>query len=144
MSARSTPAPCTQNRHNPDHEFSDASQPHGTGFLVGKVCGIRRTAEQSVDGKQRWLIAISEYARINIPGAWDHGRNPVRYSSLAELKVNPNELKFEPVPQPGATLPTSAGPSVMRLGGLTIAEARKALAATFGVKPEAIEITIRG
>ncbi len=28
--------------------------------------------------------------------------------------------------------------------GLSIAEAKKALAATFGVQPEAVEITIRG
>ena len=28
---------CTQNRHNPDHEFSDATEAHGSAFLVGKI-----------------------------------------------------------------------------------------------------------
>ena len=31
---------CTQNRHHPDHEFSDATEPHGTAFLVGKISRI--------------------------------------------------------------------------------------------------------
>ena len=35
----------TQNRHNPDHEFSDATEPHGSAFLLGKVSGVRRAEE---------------------------------------------------------------------------------------------------
>ncbi|HEU5407182.1 MAG TPA: hypothetical protein VFU48_05410 [Nitrospira sp.] len=77
---------CTQNRHNPDHEFSDATEPHGTGFPLGRISAIRKSEEEG-DG-DRWIIAISEFTRINIPDAWDHGRNPVRYASLAELGIN--------------------------------------------------------
>ena len=33
---------CTQNRHNPDHEFSDATEPHGMGFLLGRISAIRK------------------------------------------------------------------------------------------------------
>lgn len=134
---------CTQNRHNPDHEFSDATEPHGAGFLIGKVSGIRPSQEAGVE--DRWLIAISEFARISIPGLWDHGRNPVRYTSLEALGIDPTELKWDQMPKvEGVTptpLPSSAPGSAP---GLTIAEAKKALAATFGVSPEAVEITIRG
>jgi hypothetical protein len=135
---------CTQNRHNPDHEFSDATEPHGTAFLLGRVSGIRETSEESKDGKQRWLVSISEFARVNVPDAWDHGRNPVRYTSLEKLGIDPVTARFQPMP-PGDAPPSStmklAGPTA---GTLTIAEAKKALAATFGVKPDSVEITIRG
>jgi len=39
---------------------------------------------------------------------------------------------------------TGSRPSNSPVAMLTIDEAKKALAATFGVKPEAVEITIRG
>lgn len=136
---------CTQNRHNPNHEFSDATEPHGTAFLLGKISAIRKSQEPGDD--ERWMIAISEFARINVPDGWDHGRNPVRYTSLAQLGIAPEKETFEPMPvgavahpPVGATTTSGAQPVAM----LTIAEAKKALAATFGVNPEAIEITIRG
>ncbi len=134
---------CAQNRHNPDHEFSDATEPHGTGFLVGKVSGIRHSQEPGVE--DRWLIAINEFARINMPDLWDHGRNPVRYTSLEALDIDPAALEWEQMPM--AEEITTAPPAKSSRDatpGLTIAEAKKALAATFGVAPESIEITIRG
>ena len=134
---------CTQNRHNPDYEFSDATEPHGTAFLLGKVSGVRRSEDD--DSGKRWLINISEFARINVPDAWDHGRNPVRYTSLADLGISLDGIKFQPMPKndtassPAAMKPTEAGAPM-----LTIADAKKALARTFGIKPEDVEITIRG
>lgn len=129
---------CTQNRHNPDHEFSDATEAHGAGFLVGKIANIEKSQEEDAGG--RWVIRIKEMARIDLPNCWDGGRNPVRYTTLAALGIQIEKLKFEPVAQ---TEQRSAAdrPAV---AALTIAEAKKALAATFGVRPEAIEITIRG
>lgn len=136
---------CTQNRHNADHEFSDATEPHGAGFLLGKISGIRKSREPG--DEDRWQVAISEFARIEKPDLWDHGRNPVRYVSLASLGIDPAKVAWQKMPeniivQPpaGAITATGAPPSAT----LTIADAKKALAATFGVDPDAIEITIRG
>jgi hypothetical protein len=139
---------CTQNRHNPDHEFSDATEPHGTGFLLGRISAIRKSDE----GKsERWIVAISEYARLSIPNAWDGSRNPVRYTSLTELGINLNDLDFLLMPEAAASTPTRErqAPALDARGAapgtvLTIAEAKKQLAAAFGIKPDAIEITIRG
>lgn len=134
---------CTQNRHNPDHEFSDATEPHGAGFLIGKVSGIRPSQEPG--DKDRWQVAINQFARIEMPNLWDHGRNPVRYTSLVDLGIDLSKLVWEPMPKAAPRLglapvtETTATPA-----GLTIADAKKALAVTFGVKPEAVEITIRG
>lgn len=143
---------CTQNRHNRDHDFSDATQEHGAAFLVGKVSGVKETEEESEDGRKRWLVTISEYALINVPNFWEHDRNPVRYLSRSELEkkgIKLDELEFKPMPAhaPEPTAATFVMPTQSAMPGavvpLTIAEARKGLAATFGVKPEAIEITIR-
>ncbi len=139
---------CTQNRHNPDHEFSDATEEHGAAFLIAKISGIIASPEGRDD---RWLIEISEFARINKPDVWNHWRNPVRYSSLSELGIDLAGVEFEPMPNakerpikrqpaPPREAVAAAGPPAT----LTIAEAKKALAATFGVKPDAVEITIRG
>jgi hypothetical protein len=129
---------CTQNRHNPDHEFSDATEAHGCGFLLGKISGIVESGEEG-----RWRIAISEFVRINNLNLWDHRRNPVRYTSLEELGIKVNGLEWKAVPTGGETLPQSEPREALPMM-LTIAEARKGLAAAFGVKPEAVEITIRG
>jgi hypothetical protein len=138
---------CTQNQHNADHEFSDATEPHGSAYLMGKISEIRRPPDNP-ESTERWQIAISEFARIKMPDVWDHGRNPVRYTSLAELGINPEGLEWRPVPDAGdpnapqtrPRRPTPNGPEPL----LTIVEAKKRLAVTFGVRPDAVEITIRG
>lgn len=96
---------CTQNRRNPNHEFSDATEAHGCGFLLGKVSGVLESADEA--DQKRWLIAISEFARINYPNLWDHRRNPVRYTSLEDLGISMEGLVFQAVPSSGA-LPRSA------------------------------------
>lgn len=134
---------CTQNRHNPDHEFSDATEAHGAGFLVGKIANIEKSQEEGAG--DRWIIRVKEVARVNLPNAWDGGRNPVRYTTLAALGIKPEKLKFEAVVQAERRSPVGrAAGTELTATALTIAEAKKALAATYGVKPEAIEITIRG
>jgi hypothetical protein len=140
---------CTQNRHHTDENFSDATKTHGSAFLVGKVARIVKSTEEAKDGKQRWLVTISEYAYIDVADFWGHDRNPVRYLSRSELEkkgIDFGSLDFQPMPK-GGSAPALPVPKVAMPGGvkpLTLAEARQGLAATFGVKPEAVEITIRG
>jgi len=138
---------CTQNRNNRDHEFSDATQPHGAAFLLGKVSGVMKTEEESEDGRQRWLVTISKYALINVPEFWEHDRNPVRYFSRFDLEkkgIDFAAVEFKEV-QANSKIETAKETfDSGAVSSLTIAEARIGLAKTFGVKPEAIEITIRG
>ena len=134
---------CTQNRHNPDHEFSDATEGHGSAFLLGKISSIIRAPEDGAS--DRWMIAISEFARIDYPDIWDHGRNPVRYSTLKQLGIDLADVEFQPMPEKHEIPPHSEQHSMAPSTTiLTIAEAKKELAARFGVRPEAVEITIRG
>jgi hypothetical protein len=134
---------CAQNRHNPDHEFSDATEPHGSAFLVSKISGITQSPEEGAE--DRWIIEISEAARVSIPDLWKHWRNPVRYVCLSELGIEVEDLEFQPVSaRPEARTKGEGQSGPWPPATLTIAEAKKALAATFGVKPQAVEITIRG
>jgi hypothetical protein len=134
---------CTQNRQNPDPEFG-ASEPHGSAFLIGRVSAV--VPSEWDRRPDRWMIAISNYARINLPDAWDHGRNPVRYASLKELGISLDGLEFQPIPRPSSREAVLRGQSSLEIvpPELTIAQAKRGLAASFGVEPEAVEITIRG
>mgnify|MGYP000359009396 CR=1 FL=1 len=133
---------CTQNRHNPDHEFSDATEPHGSAFLIGKISGVRKSTEEGAES--RWMVEINEYALVNIPDVWKQWRNPVRYTSLDDLKIDPSTFNFQPMHANEPRAKAVGAPSAPTYTGMTIAEAKKALAATFGVSPDAVEITIRG
>ena len=67
----------------------------------------------------------------------------MRYTTFEELGIDSSALKCEPMPVP-SEIPVPKLPAVQAVGGLTLADAKKALALTFGVPAEAIEITIRG
>lgn len=132
---------CTRNTKA---EWSEGPEDHHSGFLVGRISGV--IPETSTPGDDRFRIQFSEYACVNIPDAWKGDRNPVKYvTSLEEYGVNPAELSWQPMPTPAAD--GSVRPDEHPAGDegpLTIAEAKRRLALTFGVLPNAIEITIRG
>jgi hypothetical protein len=111
-------------------------------FLIGRIASLKKVdASENERGQPRYQIQLSEYDELNLAGVWGRGReadlrNPVVYETLKQLGIELRGLKFKPMPQPSSA-PGERTP-------LTIAEAKKALAATFGVKPEDVEITIRG
>lgn len=129
-------AVCTRNANA---DWVEGPEAHHSAFLVGKI----RDVVPAPDSDRRYLIQFSEYARANIPDAWKGDRNPVKYASLEEIGIDPSSLKWEPMPAPGEP-PTPGVIALTAVAPLTMAEAKKGLALTFGVPPEAIEITIRG
>ena len=132
---------CTQNRHHPDPEFSDATD-HGMGFLLGRIAAVRKWNDHEGPGVGR-LIALRKYAAVTLPKAWKQGRNPVRYRTLAEFRINPDKVTFQPMP-PGGEAAAAVGRTPRAARPHPLREAKRQLADTFGVKPEAVEITIRG
>jgi hypothetical protein len=140
-------AVCTRNAHA---DWVEGKEAHHSAFLVGKVRDVvpcPATPENREAGKSRFLITFSEFARVSIPEIWKGDRNPVKYETLDELGINPSTLKWEVMPKSpggreGARTIASAKSQVPQ--PLTMAEAKKGLALTFNVPPEAIEITIRG
>lgn len=93
---------CTQNRHNPDHDFGAPDAPHGAAFLIGRITDVVRSPEPG-----RWLIRIREYVACDIPNIWGklgHARYPVRYTTLEELGIDLGQLPpFRPVQGGGGT-----------------------------------------
>ena len=129
-------------RNARDVDFHD-HEPHGTAFLIGRISGLKPYGYDK-KGMQRWVIEISEYAVIDYPEKWGEWRNPVKYTTLEELGIDPKKLKFKPMPAPTKVLEPPAAPERAKTGALTIAEAKVGLALQFGVPPEAIEIHIKG
>ena len=112
-------------------------EPHAAGFLVAPIKDLSALA-RNARGQQRYRITFNKYARILCPRAWKNWRNPVRYTSLEELGIDPDALEFTMVEELSA--PVTSSLSVRKL---TIAEAKEGLAAMLGISPEAIEITIK-
>jgi hypothetical protein len=135
---------CTRNRRA---SWGDGREPHRSGFLVAKVRDVVPAPERP----ERWLIRFSKYARIDKPELWHKGdTNPVRYGSLADMGIDPKDLKWEAMPDDeegdaGAPepspAPAPAHPHQMR--PLTILEAKQGLSLAFNVPVDAVEITIR-
>jgi len=136
-------AVCTRNAHA---DWVEGTEPHHSAFLIGKIRDVvpsTPSPENTESLKNRYLIQFSEFARVNIADVWKGDRNPIKYATLAELGIDASRLKWEKMPAPDTS--TIAAPTT-RTGPvpLTMAEAKRGLALTFGVVPEAIEITIRG
>lgn len=140
---------CVQNQHNPDRDFSDASEAHGAVFMVGKISDVIPAPEDPGGG--RWQICVSEYSTHTVMNAWKGWRNPVRYTTLEEMGISLDGLVFHSVADAQHDLGSSEAPAVAvrkqddgSVIPLSIANAKAALAAYYGVGPEAIEIVIRG
>jgi hypothetical protein len=138
---------CTRNAHA---EWGDGTEEHQSAFLIGKIRDVvpcRPTPENYESEKNRFLIQFSQYARIDVPHYWKGDRNPIKYTSLDDLGIDVDELKWEDLAElvdeseeAGEIAPTKKPAT----GALTMAEAKRGLALTFNVSAEAIEITIRG
>jgi hypothetical protein len=109
-------------------------------FLIGTIKAIKRASiAPNARDQHRYHIEVSDHAAIDIPGVWKpEWRNPVAYGSLAALGIRLPDLALTPIEAHAPQASSSGRP------GLTIAEAKRALAETFGVRPEDVEINIRG
>lgn len=101
-------------------------------FLVALINRIRQTDDDD-KGNARWAIDFSEYVSIDLLNVWGGWQNPIHYTSLEKLGVDPSTLKFEKLQESETNIPS-----------LTIEQARQGLAKSFAVNPEQIEILIKG
>jgi hypothetical protein len=129
----------TRNRHS---DWAPDDFDHGTAFLVGRISGVMETDETTADGRPRFAIAFDAYAEINKPEVWSKSRNPVWFTNLDALGIDLSSLEFIDV-ESGNSISSLKGPQVV-VEGLSFAEARRGLAARYGVPSNRIEITIHG
>lgn len=104
--------------------------PDRSAFMVGRL----KVPVSLKEPKNRWLLRFSEYALVDMPGAWLKSRNPVVYRDL-----DVDNLEFLPMPEPAPIVTPEHN-----IRALTIAEAKDGLSLTFGVSPANIEIIVRG
>ncbi len=130
---------CVRNRNHPS---SPDDAPHHAAVLIGRVAGATEVAKTE-HGQPRVFIRMSAYALINVPGAWGKTRNPVWYTTLEELGIDLESLHFEPMSAPPdqPEPEPETGPGSL---ALSIAEAKEALAAFYGVPASSVTITIQG
>lgn len=140
---------CTRNTDREfDEECGHRTEAHGSAFLVGKVSGMKVVKE--INNRKRYLVQISEYARVSVPDFWTHDRNPTRYTdtdSLRERGIDVDRLDWLPMPSTDGVIgvmPNPAESVTPASGGLTIAQAKHGLSVKFGVPEEAIQIIING
>lgn len=141
---------CTRNTARElDEEDGPRTEAHGEAFLVGKVSGLKPVGERN--GRKRYLVQMSEYARVSEPNFWTHDRNPTRYTdtdSLRERRIDVDKLDWLPMPDTDGVIgvmPSAREATAPSAGeGLTIAEAKRGLSVKFGVPEDAIQIVING
>ncbi|WP_066771176.1 hypothetical protein [Sphingobium sp. CCH11-B1] len=141
---------CTRNSDRAyDEECGPRTEAHGSAFLVGKVSGLKQVDERN--GRKRYLVQMSEYARVSVDDFWTHDRNPTRYTdtdTLRERGIDVDKLDWLPMPDSDGVIgvmpstPEADAPAASE--GLTIAEAKRGLSVRFGVPEEAIQIVING
>jgi hypothetical protein len=134
---------CTRNRH---HEDASQQEEHGAAFLVGKISSVK----PAPDDPARFIVRFERYALVDPqPIIWPGARNPVWYvDDFTDIQINESALNWLPVRETKLEVSVAETPHLDVLAThsnrLTIAEAKAALAANFGVSPDNIEITIRG
>ena len=135
-------AVCTRNSKI---DWVEGHEPHGSAFLIGKVSDVVPTPE---DERPRYLIRFSQYALVSIHDLWKGDRNPVKYGTLEQLGIDHSKLDWKPMPaetaRHDATQEVDHRLEETAVRPLSMDVAKKGLALTFGVRPDAIEITIRG
>lgn len=135
---------------NPSGEYAqpNANLRHGEAYLVAPITSVEPTDDPH-EPKDRYIVRFSDYA---IPPSqkivWGGMRNPVSYTTLTALGLDPSTLTFE-LPTRHATHDAPPRTVTRRSGAkddvpLTIAAAKRGLALQYDVKPEEIEIIIRG
>lgn len=137
---------CVQNRGPADNHGDDwggVSDPHKSAFFIGKISKVVLAPEWDGELPRRWLIAISQYATVSYPDMWSGARNPVAYSSLSELGIDEESLKFIDMPYVHIEAPKLEGKKAVKDTGITIKEAKILLSKKYDVAEESIDITIR-
>ena len=120
---------------NEKSNWNQGSEEHGSAFMIGRISGIRSAPNPE---QNRFVVSFDRYADLNIANAWTGSRNPVTYTDLATLGIEPDILKWKEFihHQVGDAGPSASEPS------LVIDRARCMIAEAFSISPDAVKITV--
>lgn len=119
--------------------WTQGDEEHGSAFLIGHVVDIKPSPSEP----KRFVIAFDRYAEIHVPNAWTHDRNPVAYTNLETLGINPEELQWKPFTGKAVDceFPAAHNYTASRVGDV-IDQARAMIASSLQISPDAVKITI--
>lgn len=129
---------CVWNAHGAYAEHAGGRPSHHEAFLIAPIDSV----EPSPQEPNRWIVRFKQYAHLSIPHQWNGQRLPFRYTTLDDFGIQPEDLAWVSV----AKSPQSNSQPLVVLEkprALSVEEAKRGLATSFNVPPEAIEITIR-
>jgi hypothetical protein len=75
---------------------AEGDEKHRSAFLIAHIADVVPSDETP----GRWNVTFDRYARIDIPELWNN-RNPVHYTTLKDLGINPDEIQFKAMPAKG-------------------------------------------
>ena len=114
--------------------WTQGEEGHGHAFLIGRVSGIKQAPAPE---NSRYVILFDRYAELNVPEAWTGDRNPVAYTDLTTLGINPDELEWKDFAPAIAR-----GEGAASTPAAVIDQARMLVANAFSVSPDAVKITV--
>jgi hypothetical protein len=120
---------------NEKSNWAQGAEAHGSAFMIGKLSGIRPAPAPE---QNRFVVSFDKYADLDVPNAWTGSRNPVTYTDLATLGVDPDALEWKEF-HPRLS---SDGASGLNEPALVIDRARSMIAEAFSISPEAVKITV--
>lgn len=118
-------------------DWTQGDEPHGSAFLIGRVSGVKPAPSPE---KDRFVIQFDQFASIRTLNAWTNNRNPIAYTSLHDLGIDPEKLDWKAFPPQANTSghqnTFSEAPSTV------IDQARAMIANALSISPEAVKITV--
>ena len=123
----------------PGGPYAEVADRHvaGEGMMVAEIERISPSAEEH-SVRNRYIIRFKRWARLSHGVMWSDERNPVKYTSLAALGIDPTALDWQNVDPKYEIDPNS------NIVPMDMAHAKFALAMFYKVRSENVEITIRG
>lgn len=120
---------------NEKSNWTQGNEEHGTAFMIGRISGIKAAPSPE---QKRFVVSFDKYAKLNISNAWTGSRNPVTYTDLATLGINPETLEWKEF----AIQPTADAGANATEPSLVIDRARSMIAEAFSISPDAVKITV--
>jgi hypothetical protein len=115
--------------------WTQGTEEHGSAFLIGRVSGIKPAPAPE---SNRFVIVFDSYADLSLPDTWTGDRNPVAYTDLKTLGINPDALEWKDF---GGLREGSEGTSGTTPAAV-LDHARMLVANAFSVSPDAVKITV--
>lgn len=118
-------------------DWTQGDEPHGSAFLIGRVSGVKPSPPPEDD---RFVIQFDQYAVVTVLNAWTNNRNPITYTSLQALGIDPDKLEWKPFPPQARGVPALGGTPEPPAN--VIDQARLMIASALSISPEAVKITV--